>query len=325
MAKGHKPRSGSLAFYPRKRAKRIYPRLTTYAAADKAKFLGFAGYKAGMVNVIAIDARKGRKTFGQEVSLPATVLDCPPLKVVGFRAYAATTKGLMAFAEVWDKDLPKDLARRINASKKIEKEDVEKIEKNIDKISVFRLIVCTQPRIAGMYKKTPELFEIEVGGKAAKEKLDYAKQQLGKEVKVSDIVAEGELVDAIAVTKGKGMAGPVKRFGVKIQTRKAAQKRRHVGALGSQTPRRVLWTVAMAGQLGFQTRTELNKRILKIGDDGKDITPKSGFTGYGVIKGDYVLLEGSVPGSKKRLVMIRPAIRPSKIKLLVHEIKQVVS
>jgi large subunit ribosomal protein L3 len=325
MPTSHKPRSGSLAFYPRKRAKRIYPRLTVYPAAEKPKVMGFAGYKVGMVHAIAIDARKGRKTFGQEISLPVTVLDCPPFKVVGFRAYTATTKGLDVFGEVWDKDLPKDIARKINLTKKKEKADLEKFEKAADKISDFRAIVCTQPRTAGMHKKTPEIFEVGIGGKVAKEKFEYVKQMLGKEVKASDIVKEGELVDVVAVTKGKGMAGPVKRFGVKIQRRKAHGKRRHVGAIAAQSPGRVRWTVAMAGQLGFQTRTEYNKRVLKIGEEGKEITPKSGFNRYGLVNGNYMLLEGSVPGAKKRLIMLRPAIRPSKIKLLVHEIKQVVS
>jgi large subunit ribosomal protein L3 len=50
----------------------------------------------------------------------------------------------------------------------------------------------------------------------------------------------------------------------------------------------------------------------------------AGFKRYGVIKGNYVLIEGSVPGSKKRLVMLRPAIRPTKVKLLIPEIKEIV-
>jgi len=74
--------------------------------------------------------------------------------------------------------------------------------------------------------------------------------------------------------------------------------------------------------MGFQTRTEVNKRILKIGEDGKEITPKSGFINYGLIKGDYVLIEGSLPGSKKRLIRLRSAIRPPKVPLLTTEIKR---
>jgi large subunit ribosomal protein L3 len=157
-----------------------------------------------------------------------------------------------------------------------------------------------------------------------REKFEFARQLLGKEIKASDVFRQGELVDAIAVTKGKGTAGPVKRFGVFVQSRHAKGKRRHVGTLGQEEPGKVRHTVPMAGQLGFETRTEVNKRILKIGEKGEEITPKSGFKGYGVIRGNYLLLEGSIPGPKKRLIRVRAGIRPSRVKLLVPEIKEVV-
>jgi large subunit ribosomal protein L3 len=173
-------------------------------------------------------------------------------------------------------------------------------------------------------KKTPEIFELEVGGKDVKEKFEFAKQLLGKEIKASDVFKQGEYVDAIAVTKGKGTAGPVKRFGVFVQSRHAKEKRRHVGTLGQEEPGKVRYTVPMAGQLGFQTRTELNKRILAMGEKGEEVTPKSGFKGYGVIKGNYMLIEGSVPGPKKRLIRLRTAIRPLKVKMLIPEIREVV-
>ena len=58
MVRQSKPRAGSLAFWPRKRAKRIYPRVTTWSKSDKTKIDGFAGYKSGMVHVSIIDNRK---------------------------------------------------------------------------------------------------------------------------------------------------------------------------------------------------------------------------------------------------------------------------
>ncbi|HQA80945.1 MAG TPA: 50S ribosomal protein L3, partial [Methanoregulaceae archaeon] len=64
-----------------------------------------------------------------------------------------------------------------------------------------------------------------------------------------------------------------------------------------------------AGQMGYQQRTEFNKRILKIGDNGKEVTPDGGFLHYGVLNNPYVLVKGSVPGPVKRLVRIRPAMR----------------
>jgi large subunit ribosomal protein L3 len=327
MANVRKPRSGSLGFYPRKRAKRMYPRITR-VVGDRTGALAFAGYKVGMVRIVMTDARKGSKNFGQSIVKPATVVECPPLKILGFRAYVNVANGLRAAGEVWSEKLPKDLARKINTKNlgKQSKQQLEKMEK-LEKANLHsvRFIVCTQPRQSGIGKKTPEIFELEVGGKSAKEKLEFAKQQLGNEIKISDFAKEGELVDVIAITKGKGVQGPVKRFGVKIQGRKAAQKQRHVGAIAPETPARVLWTVAVAGQMGFSRRTELNKRILKIGEDGSQVTPKSGFNRYGIVKGSYIILEGTTPGPKKRLVVLRQAIRPSKVKQLVPEIRQIIS
>lgn len=323
MPQVKRPRRGSLQFHPRVRAKRLYPTIPAYPNADKPKVLGFAGYKSGMSHAIILDNHKGSPTFGQEISIPVTVLDCPPLKVIGIRAYQNTYDGLKVFKEAITKDLPKHLSRKMKVGKFKTDENLVEIEKNLDKISNIRLITCTQPQLSGIGKKTPEIFELEIGGTNAGEKLTLAKKHLGKEIKPGDVVKDGELVDVMAVTKGKGTQGPVKRFGVRIQNRHAKQKRRHVGAIAAQTPHRVLWTSPMAGQLGLFTRTELNKRILKIGD-GEEITPKSGFTRYGVIKGNYILVQGSVPGPKKRLILIRHAIRPSKVKLLVPEIKEII-
>ena len=215
----------------------------------------------------------------------------------------------------------KDIKRKIVLGK-YKKEKLKLIEKEIENIEKLRLIVKTQPRQSGIGKKNPELLEIEISGPDVKEKWEYCKNVIGKEIRINEIFKEGEIIDVTAVTKGKGMQGPVKRFGVKIQTRKAAGKRRHTGTLGSETPRRVIWTIPYAGQMGFQTRTEINKRILKIGEDGKEITPKSGFVNYGIVKGDYVLIEGSVPGSRKRLIRLRTAIRPPTISIVPTEIKE---
>jgi large subunit ribosomal protein L3 len=319
-----KPRDGSLGFYPKVRAARIYPVLSTYPKEDKPKVLGFAGYKVSMLHAIVVDSKKTSTSAGQEISVPVTVLECPPLKVIGLRAYQNTVHGLSVFTESLGNDLPKELERKMQIIGHKPEEKLNNIEKNIEKISKIRLIVCTQPKLTGIEKKKPEVFELEVGGKSMKEVFDFAKPLIGKEIKADDITKEGELVDVIAVTKGKGTAGPVERFGIRVQNRKAGKKRRHVGSLGQERPGRVRWTVAMAGQMGFGVRTELNKRVLKIGEKGDDITPKAGFVNYGKVKESYLLLQGSVPGGKKRLVMLRPAIRPSKLKFYLPEIKEIV-
>src|SRR3990170_841235 len=125
------PRHGSLAFYPRKRARRIYPSLSVYPPGDKV----------GMLHAMTVDNRKGSPSFGQEISVPVTVLDCPPLKVLGIRSYRFTTKGLKVLTESWGKNLPKDLARKI---KVVSKGSLEKLDKSLNDTFDVRLIVSTQ-------------------------------------------------------------------------------------------------------------------------------------------------------------------------------------
>ncbi len=322
MPEVRKPREGSKGYYPRKRSQRIYATVTSFPETDKPKIMGFAGYKAGMLHAMIVDGMKSSKTFGQEISVPLTVIDCPPIKVIGMRSYVNSVDGLKVLSEVLVKDLPKDLSRKLKIGNFKTDEKLAEMEKNLAKISKIRAIVSTQPRLSGFGKKTPEVFELEIGGKDTKEKFDFAKNLLNKDVTINDFTREGELVDVVGVTKGKGTQGPVKRFGVSIQNRHAKKKLRHVGSLGQERPGKVRYTVPMAGQMGFWRRTELNKRILKIGT-GQDITPKNGFTSYGVVKNNYVLLEGSVMGSRKRLVMLRSAIRPQKVKFYLPEMREI--
>ncbi|MFH1623283.1 MAG: 50S ribosomal protein L3 [Candidatus Aenigmatarchaeota archaeon] len=337
MPEVKKPRSGSLQFWPRKRAKRIYPHFSTYPptafsgeTAEKPRLLAFAGYKATMLHIMARDAKKGSATFGEDIRIPVTVLDCPAMVAVAVRAYKRTPYGMALITEAWAEKLPKDLelSRKTKAKGKgTPNAAFAKMEKEADMISSLRVIAATQPTKSGFGKHNPELLEIEVGGKSVADRLNFAKSVLGSEIKPSDVMKEGEVIDVIAITKGKGMQGPVKRFGVVIQNRHAKHKRRHVGSLGQEQPGKVRWTVPMAGQLGLQQRTEHNKRVLKLNeaaDAGKEVTPASGINKYGVVRGPYVMLEGSVPGPKKRLVVLRVAMRPAKHRLLPYDIREVV-
>jgi len=312
MAKGHKPVAGSRAFWPRKRAKKIYSRPKAHPQIKEAVPLDFAGYKAGMTQISFVDTRKGSVTEGQEIVRPVSVLECPPLVVCGIKVYKKTPYGLKDSGTVWSEKLSKDLKRKTRIPKD-PKPELGKIEKELENIAEIRLLVHTKPRESGIGKKSPELFELSLGGKP-QEQFEYAKQKLGQEIKVSEVFRDGELVDVRSVSKGKGYQGVVKRFGVRIRTRKAKLKRRHIGVMAPRTPARVRpGLIAQAGQMGFQTRTEYNKKILKIGTVKEtDVNPKGGFLSYGLVKGDYILLDGSVPGTKKRLIMLRKGVRISK-------------
>ncbi len=307
-----RPRRGSLAFSPRKRARDVIPRIRSWPNYEgEPKLLGFAGYKAGMTHVIMIDDRKNSPTYGEEIVVPVTVLECPPMRVAGIRVYKNTMYGLQIAKEVWTTELDEHLSRRLPLPKKINT-DVESL-KELEDIAEVRLITYTQPYlITGVPSKTPDVMEYKVGGSDINAVLDYAVSKLGKEIRVSEVFQEGVFIDVIAITKGKGFQGPVKRWGVITLDAKHARssKHRRVGTLGPWTPHRVRWTVPQAGQMGFHQRTEYNKRVIKIGENGEEITPEGGFVRYGVVRSDYVLVSGSVPGPVKRLIRMRDAIRP---------------
>ncbi len=308
--KYHRPRRGSLGFSPRKRASSIIPRVRSWPDYEgEPKLLGFAGYKAGMTHVIMIDDRKNSPTYGEEIMVPVTVIETPPMKVMGIRVYRKTVYGLQIAGEVWTDELDSFLSRRIQLPKK--KGDVDKL-KEIEDIAEVRVITYTQPYlITGVPKKVPDVMEQKVGGDV-EAALNYAIEKLGKEVRISEVFTEGAFIDVLSITKGKGFQGPVKRWGVITLDAKHARssKHRRVGTLGPWTPHRVRWTVPQAGQMGFHQRTEYNKRILKIGTNGEEINPEGGFLHYGLVRSDYVLVSGSVPGPVKRLIRMRDAIRP---------------
>ncbi|RLI09542.1 50S ribosomal protein L3 [Candidatus Bathyarchaeota archaeon] len=363
--KKHAPKRGSLAFIPRKRARREVPRIRYWPDVEgPPRLLGFAGYKAGMTHVIMIEDRERSPNAGKEVAVPATIIETPPLVVLAIRAYEETPYGLRALKEAWmdprayDREAEegkkeieelrkrkahlkgreaeelerqiealtakvrtaerlkaffKDLERATCLPKEPDPEEaLREIEASLDRIAEIRVLVATQPRlVSGVPKKKPDIMEVKIGGGTVREQLEYAKRILGREVQVTEVFKEGQLVDVVAVTKGKGWAGVVKRWHVKILPRKTRKGRRRLGALGPWHPARVLYTVPRPGQLGYHQRTEFNKRILKIGFDGGEVTPRGGFLRYGIVRNAYVLLKGSVPGPAKRLIRLRYPARPN--------------
>ncbi len=325
MGKTHKPRRGSLAFSPRKRAKSVVPRIRKWPETGEVRMLGFAGYKAGMTHVLIIDDRPGL-TKGKEVFMPVTIVETPPLFVYGVRAYRRGYLGLETVTEVWYHSMHRNVGRRLknlpkNYDEATFEEKLGKLEDMVNDGEVVdvRLLVHTQPWLIKL-KKKPEVMEYAIGGNDVRDKFKYAKERLGKELRVMDVLREGELLDVIGVTKGKGTQGPVKRWGVKIQFHKAqrAGKGRHIGNLGPWHPPRVMWTIPLAGQMGFHHRTEFNDRLIAIGENGRlsvggnpvEVTPKGGFPHYGVVRSDFIMIQGTVPGPFKRIVRVRPAIRP---------------
>ncbi|HDQ59634.1 MAG TPA: 50S ribosomal protein L3 [Candidatus Woesearchaeota archaeon] len=312
--KAVRPRRGSLQFAPRVRAKRIYPKIKNWPQVSETRLLGFAGYKAGMSHVIFTDNRAHTPTKGESISVPVTIIDVPKMKVAAVKLYGRNKRRQKSvLSEIWTDKLEKDLKRKISMPKK--KKDTEselrKAEELIADVVDVRILVYTFPRGAN-HKKKPEIFEMGVGGADVKSKFEYAKTLLGTEIGVADMIKPGEQVDVISVTKGKGFQGTVKRFGVKLERKRTDRKTRGVQSIGPDVPRKVSWKVPMPGQMGFHNRYDYNKWVIQVGTDGKEITPKAGFQNYGVVKGDYMIVCGSLPGPSKRLIRGRLSVRPRK-------------
>lgn len=320
MAKTHRPRRGSLAFSPRKRAKSQVPKVRSWSEGNgEPKMSGFAGYKAGMTHVVMVDDAPKSQTEGMEISIPVTVLEAPAMRIAAIRAYNKKGHhGKKVLGEAWTTDLDPTLERslftpgKVNTDKALGK--IEKLVKE-GKIANIHVLSYTLPtKIPGIPKKKPDVMENRIVGGEITAQFEYAKSILGKSVNVSDVFNSGDIIDVSAITKGKGTQGPVKRWHINLMKHKHSRQGslRQVGTLGPWNPSRVSWRVPQLGQTGYHQRTEYNKRILEIGEKGEEMTPSGGFLHYGTIRNNYILIKGSIPGPKKRLIRIRPAVRAEK-------------
>jgi len=304
------PHKGSMQFWPRKRASKPYARVRRYSKKVKeAKLLGFAGYKVGMTQVVLLDNHPTSMTKGEEIVVPATIIECPPLRIAAIRFYK-TKDGKEYVAEEVLVANDKDLGRRLSVPKETSEKKLSELESRISEFSDVRAIVYTKPSLTGIGKKVPEIFETALGGSLT-EKLAYLKSKIGKDIFVNEIFSDGQNVDIHAVTKGKGIQGPVRRFGVAIRSHKSEKTKRGPGSLADWCSQaHIMYRVAHAGQMGYQLRTEYNKLLIKIGNDNTN--PNSGFLHYGLVRNSYVLIKGSVPGSTKRLIRFNFPVRENK-------------
>lgn len=307
MPKQHKPRKGSLQFWPRSRAKEILPSINWVALVKKAKpgqkLLGFFGYKVGMLRIFARDLTPHSLTKNKEIVIPATVLECPPLKLFSIKFHK---NKMVATEAIVSND--KDLKKTAKVPKQIDAKKLEEVEKNLDKYEDLTLILYSNIKKTNI-KKTPDMAEIALQG-TIKEKFEFARNLIGKELNVQDIFNSGQLVDIHAVTKGKGFQGPMKRFGIGKRQHKSEKGVRRPGTLGPWTPSKVRFYAPQAGQLGFFNRIIYNSKILKIANE--EINPKEGFHNYGLVKNPCLIIKGSVQGPAKRPVFFTIPARASK-------------
>ena len=293
------PRKGSLQFWPRKRANKSLPRVNWDSIDYGNGFKGFICYKAGMASAYVKDNTPNSMTKGKNMIIPVTILECPTMKIFSVRFY----KNGKVFKEVIAENLDKELKKKVKFPKKHKKiEDV----KDYDDV---RAICYSQVKKTNI-KKTPDLSEIGIAG-SLEEKINFIKVNLNKEISVLDLFKKSQLVDLRGLTKGKGLSGPVKRFGITLKAHKSEKGVRRPGSLGPWHPARVTFRAPMAGQLGMFTRIVYNSKIIDLGKSENKEELKN-IKNFGNIKTDYVLVKGSVQGPAKRQLIITSPLRETK-------------
>ena len=116
--------------------------------------------------------------------------------------------------------------------------------------------------------------------------------ELGKEVRLSDVFAEGDFIDAIGTSKGKGFQGVVKRYGfsgVGGQTHGQHNRLRAPGSMGNASfASRVIKGKRLPGRMGSDRIKTTNLQVVKIMADQ-----------------NLILISGSVPGAKNSTIILQ--------------------
>jgi len=343
------PRHGSLGFLPKKRSKRHRGKVKAFPKDDPSKpvhLTAFIGFKAGMTHIVREVDKPGSKVNKKEVVEAVTFIETPPMVIVGVVGYIETPRGPRMFKTVWAEHLSEDCKRRFyknwgaskkkafskNAKKWQDDDGKKSIEADFAKMkkycAVIRVLAHTQMKLMKHKEKKAHIMEIQVNGGNVSDKVDWAKEHLEKQVPVDTVFAEDEMVDAIGVTKGHGFKGVTSRWHTKKLPRKTHKGLRKVACVGAWHPSRIGYGVARAGQKGYHHRTEINKKIYRIGKSSlvaegkkngatdydlteKTINPLGGFPHYGNINQDFIMIKGACIGHKRRPITLRKS-------LLVH-------
>merc|ERR1711868_211328 len=317
------------------------------------------GYKAGMTHIVREMDRPGSKVNKKEVVEAVTILETPPMMCIGVVGYIETPRGMRALKTVWAEHIGEEAKRRFyknwSQSKKkaftksctkwaddLGKKEIEKELAQMKKYcTTIRVIVHTQMKILRRRQKKAHIMEVQLNGGSIADKVDFARNHFEKEVPVTAVFAADEMIDVIGGTKGHGFKGVTSRWHTKKLPRKTHKGLRKVACVGAWHPSRIQYTVPRAGQKGYHHRTEINKKVYRVGAgyhsvDGKevrnngataqDVTDKSinpvgGFVHYGLVKNDFVIIKGGVMGPKKRAITLRKSLLKQTSRAAMEPVK----
>jgi len=311
-----------------------------------------------MTHILREVNKPGSKLHKREVVEAVSIIETPPMIVVGLVGYVQTPRGLRNLTTVWTEHLSESVKRRFyknwyRSKKKAfdryaarvadeSNHDVdEELKRIVKHAHVVRVLAHTQIKLIKLRQKKAHLLEIQINGGSVADKVKYGKDLFEKRVSVDAVFSQNDMIDIIGVTKGKGYSGVVSRWGVARLPRKTHRGLRKVACIGAWHPARVQWTVSRAGQNGYHHRTEINKKIYRIGaalkSEGvatgkfnastasdltqKNITPLGGFPHYGEVNEDYLMIKGGVIGVVKRVLTLRKSLIPQVRRSALEEIE----
>jgi len=347
------PRRGNIGFLPRKRTKKHHGKIRKFPRDEPVKephLTAFIGYKAGMTHVVRDVDRPGSTLHKKEIVDAVTIIETPPMVVVGVVGYIKTPTGLRTLNTVWGGHLSNDFKRRFyknwyraskmafsKTSQRTAEDKETTINRELEKMrkyaAVIRVIAHSQIQLLNLRQKKAHVMEIQINGGSISDKVNFAKDLLEHEIDVERVFAKNEMIDTIGVTKGKGFEGVVQRWGVRKLPRKTHKGLRKVACIGAWHPPNVRFSVPRAGQHGYYHRTEINKKIFRIGKKGdpetgttsfditkKDINPLGGFPHYGMVKNDFLMIRGCCPGVRKRCLTLRKSLLPQTKKVATEDV-----
>merc|ERR1712158_267830 len=243
------PRHGSMGFYPKKRAARHRGKVKAFPKDDASKkphLTAFLGFKAGMSHIVREANRPGSKVNKKEIVEAVTIIETPPMIAVGVVGYIETPRGMRALKTVWAEHIGEECKRRFyknwSQSKKkaftksctkwaddLGKKEIEKDLNQMKKYcTTIRLVVHTQMKILRRRQKKVHIMEIQLNGGSVADKVDFARNHFEKELPVTAVFAQDEMMDIVGVTKGHGFKGVTSRWHTKKLPRKTHKGLRKV-------------------------------------------------------------------------------------------------
>jgi large subunit ribosomal protein L3e len=198
----------------------------------------------------------------REVVEAVTIIETPPMVIVGVVGYVETPRGLRSLTTVWAEHLSDEIKRRFykyvtmrpilpwlgwptlrnwyrskkkaftRYAKKHSENSGASVTRELERIkkycTVVRVLAHTQLSKTGLKQKKAHLMEIQVNGGSIADKVEFAKGNFEKTVDVGSVFEQDECIDVIAVTKGHGFEGVTHRWGTKKLPRKTHKGLRKV-------------------------------------------------------------------------------------------------